>query len=311
MSLDLDGLDRPLPSTTGAPLLLPVDSIDEDPEQPRKEFDAEALRELAETIKERGVRQPISVRPHPQQPGRWMLNFGARRLRASVLASCASIPAFVDETADTYDQVIENEQRQPLKALELALFVQRRLAAGESQADIARRIGKSRQYVTYATALIDAPDWLMTAYRESRCRGLYELYELRRLATGHAEQVEEWASRRTAISREHVQELRVALTDGSEIARAGAPANTIATPMSPRSRKPAELQQPHSGASLEQDEHPSTRHRLRAKLDGEVVEIETQRVPVEYGAVFIRRRGVRRIELVEASRLKLLGFAAG
>ena len=63
--------------------MLPLDSINEDPSQPRREFDSEAFQQLAKTIVERGVRQPISVRPHPTQPGRWMVNFGARRLRAS------------------------------------------------------------------------------------------------------------------------------------------------------------------------------------------------------------------------------------
>ena len=81
---DLAELDAPISGQGGGtPMLLPLDSIDEDPEQPRREFDAEALQELADTIRERGVRQPVSVRPHPEQPGRWMLNFGARRLRAS------------------------------------------------------------------------------------------------------------------------------------------------------------------------------------------------------------------------------------
>jgi len=96
----------------GQPRLLPVDSIDEDPEQPRREFDDDSLRELAETIKARGVRSPVSVRAHPSEPGRWMLNFGARRLRASRLAGKADVPAFVDESFDSYDQVIENEQRE-------------------------------------------------------------------------------------------------------------------------------------------------------------------------------------------------------
>ena len=129
---------------------------------------------------------------HPHQPGRWLLNFGARRLRASKLAGKTEIPAFIDETADSYDQVIENEQREGLKPLELALFIQQRLAAGDSQADIARRLGKSRTFVTYATALIDAPDWLMTAYREGRCRGARELHELRSLHAVHPQPVEEW-----------------------------------------------------------------------------------------------------------------------
>ena len=158
----LDLLATPADLLAGAPLQLRIDTIDEDPDQPRREFDPERLAELAETIRERGVRQAVSVRRHPTQPDRWMLNFGARRLRASKLAGKDEIPAFVDHTADSYDQVIENEQREGLKPLELALFVQRRLVNGESQADIAKRLGKSRQYIMIATALIDAPDWLLS-----------------------------------------------------------------------------------------------------------------------------------------------------
>ena len=84
-----------------------------------------------------------------------MLNFGARRLRASRLAGLSEIPAFIDATADNFDQVIENERREGLKPLELALFVQKRLALGDNQAEIAKRLGKSRQWVTLATALIE------------------------------------------------------------------------------------------------------------------------------------------------------------
>jgi ParB family chromosome partitioning protein len=114
----------------GAPLQLPIESIIEDPDQPRNEFDPEGLAELAASIKERGVLQPISVR-RPNLIRRrdcWMLNFGARRLRASKLVGMADIPAFIDTTADSYDQVIENEQREGLRPLELALFVQKRIA---------------------------------------------------------------------------------------------------------------------------------------------------------------------------------------
>ena len=136
MSLQLDDLnllDAPESGDNGKPLNLSLDSIDEDPSQPRQEFDEESLRELADTITQRGVKQPISVRPHPDQPDRWMLNFGARRLRASRLAGKTHIPAFVDLAADSYDQVIENEQREPLKPLELALY--RIVVAGDRGPD--------------------------------------------------------------------------------------------------------------------------------------------------------------------------------
>src|SRR4051812_36343684 len=122
MRFDLDAieaLDAPaLP--LGAPVLIALDLIDEDPAQPRCEFAEEALRELAATIAERGVKQPISVRPHPETPGRWIINFGARRVRASRLAGKEVVPAFVDAGVDEYDQVIENEQRDGLKPMELA-----------------------------------------------------------------------------------------------------------------------------------------------------------------------------------------------
>ncbi|HOM15252.1 MAG TPA: ParB/RepB/Spo0J family partition protein, partial [Rubrivivax sp.] len=208
---DLAALDAPAPEASGLPLMLAIDTIDEDPDQPRQEFDADALQELADTIRERGVRQPVSVRSNPQCAGRWILNFGARRLRAARLAGLAQIPAFIDTTADHYDQVIENEQREGLRPLEMALFVSKRLNLGESQAEIARRLGKSRQWVTLATAMIEPPDWLLELYRQGRCRGMRELYELRRLHTEQPRTVGTWVSKQDAISREAVAALRAEL----------------------------------------------------------------------------------------------------
>ena len=196
----------------GQPVQLPLDLVDEDPNQPRREFDEEALQELAQTIALRGVRQPVSVRPHPQLPGRWMLNFGARRYRASRLAGKAEIPAFVDETADTYDQVIENEQRQGLKPLELANFIGARMKLGESQAEIARRLGKSKTLISFASALIDAPDWLLDLYRAGRCTGFHELYELKRLHALFPVEVDAWAQTRQSISRADLHKLNAELT---------------------------------------------------------------------------------------------------
>lgn len=273
--LSLDGLDV---VADGKPLLLPVESIDEDPDQPRVEFDAESLRELASTIAERGVRQPISVRSHPETPGRWRLNFGARRLRASKVAGRLSIPAFVDETADQYDQVIENEQRDRLTPLEMSLFIARRLRAGESQAEVARRLGKSRQYVTLATALIDAPDWLMTTYREGRCRGLNELYELRRLNDKHPGAVAEWVVSRSGVTRGDLDTLRDQLAAGSGDAD---PTERRETPSS------------SSTASVRTARAPSTtftgsRFVLIATLDGAEVEVLLQRSAAAMDQIVVR-----------------------
>ena len=229
----------------GVPLQLAVEDIDEDPSQPRQEFDAEPLQQLAASIAERGVLQAISVRRHPDQEDRWILNFGARRLRASRLAGRSQIPAFVNETANSYDQVIENEQREGLKPLELALFIQRRLADGESQADIARQMGKSRPYVTYAMALIDAPDWLMSAYRDGRCRGLHELYELRRLHEAVPEVVAEWLSSARPLTRAGLQTLKERLQSGESASPVSL--SKTATPMSLGSPPPDAQAAPSSG----------------------------------------------------------------
>jgi ParB family chromosome partitioning protein len=296
---DLAGLDAPSPTASGEPLQLPVADIDEDPEQPRHEFDANALQELAATIRERGVRQPISVRPHLQAAGRWVLNFGARRLRASKLAGLDTIPAFVDTTADRYDQVIENEQREGLKPLELALFVQKRLALGDRQADIARQLGRSRQWVTLATALIEAPDWLLQAYREGRCRGMNELYELRRLHGEHAGAVEAWTARERSITRDRLAALRAELSatvapDPSEATRPGTP--------------PQPVRQAESPVEMDESRSPRSTKRIHVEFDGQDYQLVVSVAPEQSGHVYVRPLvgGPRR--LAPAASLKLLGF---
>lgn len=298
MGLMLDGLDllgtRP-PPQDGAPMRLPVDSIDEDPGQPRQEFDEASLREMAETIRERGVRQPISVRPNPAMEGRWLLNFGARRLRASRLAGKADIPAFIDLSADSYDQVIENEQREGLKPLELALFIQRRLTAGESQAEVARRMGKSKAYVTYAMALIDAPDWLLAAYREGRCRGLRELYELRRAAGESEVDVEAWARSKSTITRSDVKALAAPVPTDGDLARK----RTQAAPPSPRPNTPGEA---------EMDRRRSL--RLEAQAAGAWVEVRLDRLPDEPHCAFVKRPAAREWASVPIAELVVLRLLA-
>jgi len=309
MSLRLESLAMPELSgaSTGQPLSLPLDAIDEDPEQPRSEFDPVSLQELADTIAARGVRQPISVRPHATVPERWMLNFGARRLRASRLARQATIPAFVDETADSYDQVIENEQRESLKPMELALFVQRRLVAGETQAEIARRLGKSRQYVTYATALIDPPDWLMALYREGRCRGLKELYDLRRLAANHADTVAQWLLAVRVVARSDVEALRERLSGqaagtvpaAAARPRDSAPAADSVVPEAEQTRLPS-----RAAALLPRVDRSAPAVRvvtLLAECDGLPVRVLLDTVPTEQGHVFVDPSdgGPRRLIAIE------------
>jgi ParB family chromosome partitioning protein len=317
MALSLDDLDLLPPAGAGeggTPKMIPVDSIDEDPEQPRQEFDDESLAELAETIQMRGVRQPVSVRPHPTQPDRWMLNFGARRLRACKRVGLSEIPAFVDHTANSVDQFIENEQRKGLTPLEIALFVQRALNQGQTQADIARAIGKSRQYVTTAMALIDPPDWLMAAYREGRCRGLNELYALRKLAEEHPRYVQAWVSDRPVITRESILALRSDLAEGSgsvrretsaliesmeaRMATSPEPSQVLnSSPAAPKPQPP--LSRPLQSAPL----------RLLARLGDTQMVVNTLRAPAQEGQVFVSPVNGGQLRAVQADQLTLVGWS--
>ena len=302
---DLAALDAPL-QTAGVPLMLPIDSIDEDPQQPRREFDVATLEELAQTIRTRGVRQPISVRPSSTEAGRWVLNLGARRLRASRLAGATEVPVFVDTTADSYDQLIENEQREGLKPLEIALFVQRRLAAGETQADVARRLGKSRQYVTYATALIEAPAWLLQLYREGRCQGIVELYELRKLQGEHGAKVERWCAGRDPITRRSVANLKAELVGDPQAANI-ARGSSDRPPRLPPAAPPTTMVALASQGPTACPRHGSP--VLLVEVDGAPHSLITSVVPDREGHVFVQlpSGGTRR--LVSAAEVTLLGFA--
>ncbi len=307
MRFDLDAL-------CSSQLQLPLEAIEEDPLQPRREFDPEALQQLADTIAERGVLQAVSVRHHPDQPERYILNFGARRLRASRLAGKPSIPAFIDDRATSYDQVIENEQREGLTPLELALFIERRMEAGDSQAEIARRLGKSRPYVTYASALIDAPDWLMTLYREGRCRGLLELHELRQLQLRCPEAVRRLESDREPITRQRIATIKAALVEegkGSPTPAAeDLPANTpsVAGSISQTERVEAPGRDAVVGTFVNAAQpgfDPTLAYALLAHLDGRVVEVVVDCAPSEDGSVFVETNANSRLA-VHAGDLKLI-----
>lgn len=205
MALDLSALEE---KPTGKPLDIPLADIEEDPDQPRKEFTPEAMQEMTDSIRARGVKTPVSVRSHPSKPGKWMLNYGARRYRGSHAAGRPTIPAFVDEAHDDYDQVIENIQRDDLKPMELALFIKKRLDAGDQKKAIAKNLGKDGAIITQHLALIDPPACIEDAYSNGKCTSPKTLYELRGLHEKFPEQVEAWCADDAAeITRKTVADL--------------------------------------------------------------------------------------------------------
>ena len=166
----------------GVVLSLPLNVVIEDRTQPRTEFDAEELEKLADDIERRGVQSPVAVRPPVD--GIYQIIHGARRLRASRLAGVLTIPAIVqaDEVAfDDYSQVLENTQRDNLTALDIARFIQKRKALGESNSQIARNLSEKPEWVTYHLALIDMPPEIQQAYDDGQVTGAKATYELRKL----------------------------------------------------------------------------------------------------------------------------------
>ena len=133
-----------------------IDSITPNPHQPRRTFDEEALAELAQSIAEHGLLQPVIVRPHM---GRYQLAAGERRLRAARLAQKTSIPAVIMDLTDRQlaeIALVENLQREDLNPLEEAKAYSQLIAEFNlTQEALASRIGKSRSAIANTLRLLN------------------------------------------------------------------------------------------------------------------------------------------------------------
>ena len=140
---------------------VPIESIDPGSAQPRRVFDEAELQTLAESIRERGVLQPILLRRRDGMTGRLEIIAGERRWRAAQIAGLHEIPALVRELTDTEAleiALIENIQRSDLTALEEAAGFQRLIEEyGHTQEDVAHAVGKSRSHVANTLRLLALP----------------------------------------------------------------------------------------------------------------------------------------------------------
>lgn len=157
-------------------LNIPVEHIRPNPHQPRTEFNAEALDQLASSIRKHGLIQPVTVRYLGQK--RFELISGERRLRATKLAGLPEIPAYIREANDEdiiSFALIENIQREDLNPLEIALGYQRLIdECSYTQGEVAEKVGKNRTTVTNMVRLLKLPDFIQTAIRDES------------ISTGHA-----------------------------------------------------------------------------------------------------------------------------
>ena len=152
---------------SGRVLFLPVDSIHPNPDQPRQVFAQAALEELAGSIRELGVLQPLTVR---RREGRWELVAGERRLRAARLAGLEAVPCLsiqADGQSSSLLALVENLQRRDLDFWEEALALRRLIDSyHSSQEEAARRIGKSQSAVANKLRLLKLPPDVLTLLRE-------------------------------------------------------------------------------------------------------------------------------------------------
>ena len=160
----LDSLFEDLPMTEDAsPDLtrLPVREIEPDPDQPRKNFDEDAMAALAESIGENGLLQPIAVRAKKTGPG-YVIIAGERRWRAARMAGLDEVPVLIKEVTDEQAAalaLIENLQREDLDPIEVAEGCKKLIERyGLTQEEAAKRLGKSRSAVTNSLRLLALPE---------------------------------------------------------------------------------------------------------------------------------------------------------
>ncbi|MGV0953858.1 MAG: ParB/RepB/Spo0J family partition protein [Fluviibacter sp.] len=209
----------------GVVLSLPLTAVIEDPTQPRTEFDEDELLKLAEDIGRRGVQAPIAVRPPVD--GVYRIIHGARRFRASTKAGLATIPAIVqeDEVAfDDYSQVLENTQRDSLSPMDIARFIQKRKALGESNSQIARNLSEKPEWVTYHLALIELPDDIQKAFDAGQVKGAKTTYELRKLHGKDPEKAKKLVDSGQEITQVRIREVmsvpKIELSEKPEMTKA-------------------------------------------------------------------------------------------
>lgn len=172
----------PVLASNGGPLMIDIELIDEDPAQPRTMnnpgFRPESIAELAASYGPKGPKTPLSLRVHPDTPGRYIINHGHRRYRAGKVKGLSTLPAFIDNDYDDADQVIENLQRENMTPREIADYIGRELAKGRKKKEIAARIGKSPSFVSQHVTLLDLPEPVATVFRSGRVTDVTVLNEL-------------------------------------------------------------------------------------------------------------------------------------
>lgn len=210
-------------SARRADMFVPVEKVEPNPEQPRRVFDDIALRELAGSIAEKGVIQPIIVRKHPTKTGIYEIVAGERRWRASQIAQIHEIPVIVREYSDTEVlevAIIENIQRADLNPIdEGAGYQQLMQKFGHTQEQLSTVLGKSRSHIANAMRLLNLPE------------GVRDYVVTGKLTAGHARTLVGHADAQNLAN--HIVKQSLSVRDAEKLAKRGIPVKSINSPKKP------------------------------------------------------------------------------
>ncbi len=210
---------------------LPIEQIKANPNQPRRTFDDDKLSELADSVRERGILQPIIVRPDPTAEGSYQIVAGERRWRAAQLAQLHEVPVLIRDFTDTEVlevAIIENIQRSDLNAVDEAAGYRSLMDQfGHTQEQMASVLGKSRSHIANMLRLLNLPEDVQTLLSDGR------------LSAGHARTLvgHENAS---ALAREIVSK-GLSVRDAEKLTKA--PSRPQKKPTVPREEKDADTVQ--------------------------------------------------------------------
>ena len=300
MALDLSLLDggASVPvAVSGLALLAPLAAFEEDPDNPRFEDEGPEFEQFVGDVRRRGILQPVVVRR--MATGMLRLRFGRRRYRAACRLALPTLPYVVTEDTrqfDDYAQVAENEQRKPLQPLELATFIARKLAQGESKKTVAAQLAMDASALTHLLALVqEPPPPLLELYHSRRCRSPQYLYQLAKLYRREPVLVEQALVTAPAIDHPFLAALH------TRVRHAGAgPASDVA---------PEAARQPPAAVDVTSDclRHPA----LHGLYQGRRLTVQLHRRPTAAGRLWVCFDGGQEQAEVPIAQVRLTGLDEG
>jgi len=182
-----------------------LEVIKADPQQPRKEFDEDSLKELAESIKTHGLIQPIVLRPSPDKEGEYYIIAGERRFRAVKLNGAKTIRAIVKKTLKPeeigYVQMAENIKRANLTVVEIAEFICRQLEAGDKQAEVVEKLGLNKAIVSQYAVWPELPECIKEALTSKKIGSIQSAYALFKTWQEYPEETAKFVAENEKISQ--------------------------------------------------------------------------------------------------------------